>query len=98
MARLTGLNIYDFNPMKFSQEYFCCVLASSVYYLTIAKYLRQTFRSTLKNHKNHERLAQWVFPLLRYVHFHIFINNNAPIYFVHGKILLQYNYKEANQL
>ena len=67
MERLTGVNIYGFNRMKFSQEYFCCVLASSAYYLTIAKYLWENFCSTLKNHENHESLAQRVFPHLQYV-------------------------------
>ena len=71
VERFTGLNIHGFNPMKFSWEYFCCVLVSIVYYLTIAKYLWENFRSTLKNHENHESLAQRVFPHLQYVHFHV---------------------------
>ena len=68
MERLTGLNIILwFQPYEVSQEYFCCVLASSVYYLTIAKHLWENFCSTLKDHENHESLAQWVFPHLQYV-------------------------------
>ena len=47
--RFAGLNIHDFSPMKFSREYFHGALASSVYYLTKAKYSRKNFRGTLKN-------------------------------------------------
>ena len=39
--RFAGLNILDFISMKFSQEYFHG--DSTVYYLTIAKYLWEIF-------------------------------------------------------
>ena len=39
-------------------------LASSVYYLTIAKYLQENFCGALKNHKS---LAQRIFSCLWYV-------------------------------
>ena len=44
------LNILSFIPIKFSQEYFHGILASGIYYLTIAKYLWENFCGTLKNH------------------------------------------------
>ena len=47
--RFAGLNICGFNPMKFSWEYLCSALASSVYCLTIAKNSRENFHNTLKN-------------------------------------------------
>ena len=62
--RFAGLNICGFSPMKFSQEYFCGALASSVYYLTIAKYSWKNFCGTLKKCENHKRLAQQTFPRL----------------------------------
>ena len=45
-----------FQPMKILQKYFCGTLASSVYYLTIAKYVqlsihRETFAALLKTVK-----------------------------------------------
>ena len=61
-----GLNIHSFSPMKFSREYFCGALASSVYYSTIAKYSQKNFRGTFKNHENHKRLAQQIFPYIWY--------------------------------
>ena len=66
MERFTGLNIRGFSRTKFSQESFHHALASSVNYLTIAKYLRKNFRGTLKNHENHESLAQRIFPYLQW--------------------------------
>ena len=51
MERFTGLNIRSFSPVKFSRKYFCDALASSVYYLTIAKYSQENFHSTLKTAK-----------------------------------------------
>ena len=56
--------------MKFFMGIFCGALASSAYYLTIAKYSRENFRSTLKNHKNCESLAQLanLSPFTVYVH------------------------------
>ena len=66
VERFAGLNIHNFSPMKFSWEYFCNVLASNVYYLTIAKYSWENFHGTLKNRKNHECLAQRIFPRLGY--------------------------------
>ena len=58
-----------FHPyyVSVSQEYFCSTLASSVYYLTIAKYIQENFCSTLKSHKNCESLAQRIFLHLRYL-------------------------------
>ena len=61
-GRFAGLNIHSFTPMKFSGEYFCSALASSVYYLTIAQYSWENFRGTLKNCENGGSLAQWIFP------------------------------------
>ena len=58
VERFAGLYIYGFSSMKFSWKYFCGALASSIYYLTRAKYSWENFRSTLKNHENHESLAQ----------------------------------------
>ena len=52
MERFAGLNIHGFSPMKFSWEYFCGTLASSVYYyLTITKYSQENFRGTAKLQK-----------------------------------------------
>ena len=47
--RFAGLSIRDFSPMRFSREYFHGALASSVYYLTKAKYSQENFRGILKN-------------------------------------------------
>ena len=52
--------------MNFLQEYFRSALASSVHYLTIAKYSRENFHDILKNHEKSESLAQLIFPRLRY--------------------------------
>ena len=48
MERFAGLNIRGF---IFSWKYFCDALASSIYYLTIAKYSRENFHNTLKTTK-----------------------------------------------
>ena len=69
VGRFTGLNICSFSPMKFLREDFCGPLASSVYYLTIAKYSQKNFRGTLKNC---ESLAQQNFPCLPYIE-HIYV-------------------------
>ena len=65
--RFTGLNIHSSSLWIFSWEHFCGPLTSSVYYLTIAKYLRENFCGTLKNCENHESLAQRIFPRLQYL-------------------------------
>ena len=52
VERFAGLNIRSFALWSFSREYFHSPLASSVYYLTIAKYSRgETFVLLLKNVK-----------------------------------------------
>ena len=61
VERFAGLNIRSFR--SFSREYFCGALTRSVYYLTIAKYWRENYLSTLKNC---ESLAQRIFPRLWY--------------------------------
>ena len=60
VERFTGLNIHSFS---FSQKYFRSALATSVYYLRIAKNSWENIRSTLKNR---ESLAQRIFPHLWY--------------------------------
>ena len=62
VKRFAGLNIRDFSPMKFLQKYFRGTLATSVYYLPIAKNSREKFGGTLKNR---ESLAQRIVPHLR---------------------------------
>ena len=52
--------------MKFSWKYFCGALATSVYYLPIAKNSQENFCGTLKTRENRESLAQQIFPRLRY--------------------------------
>ena len=52
IPRLLGYTVY-FKPY----EVFHGALASSVYYLTIAKHSCKNFHATLKNH---ESLAQWI--------------------------------------
>ena len=52
--------MFAVSTRSFSQEYFHGALASSVYYLTIAKYSWENFHSTLENH---ESLAQQIFPV-----------------------------------
>ena len=47
-----------FQPYEDFHRNICCSLASSIYYLTIAKYPQENFRGTLKNHENHGSLAQ----------------------------------------
>ena len=54
VERFAGLNIRGFSPMKFSQKYFRGALASSVYYLSIAKNSQENFCGKLKNCENHE--------------------------------------------
>ena len=49
--------------MKFFVEYFCGALATSVYYLPVAKNSWENFCGTLKNR---ESSAQQIFPRLRY--------------------------------
>ena len=46
--------------MKFFIEILLQCIATSVYYLPIAKNSQENFRGTLKNHKN---LAQQIFPV-----------------------------------
>ena len=58
VERFAGLNILGFSPMKVLWEYFCSALASSVYYLTIAKNSWENFCGTVKNRENCESLAQ----------------------------------------
>ena len=71
MERFAGLNI-QFQPYRsFLREYFCCALASSVYYLTIAKYPWENFHSTLKIH---EILPHRIFPRLWYYDEHIMVD------------------------
>ena len=65
VERFAGLNIHSFGPIKFFTEILCGALASSVYYLTIAKYSQENFCGTLKIHKKRESLAQWIFPRLQ---------------------------------
>ena len=52
--------MFAVSARSFSQEYFHGALASSIYYLTIAKYSRENFHSTLENRKS---LAQQIFPV-----------------------------------
>ena len=47
----------------FLRKYPCGALASSVYYLTIAKYSRENFHGTLTNRENHESLAHQIFSI-----------------------------------
>ena len=63
--RFAGLNIRGFSLMKFFTGIFHGALVSSVYYLTITKYSQENFHGTLKNHENHESLAQQIFFRLR---------------------------------
>ena len=58
VERFTELNIHCFSAMKFLRKYFCGALATSVHYLPIVKNSQENFCNTLKNHKNHESLAQ----------------------------------------
>ena len=67
MQRFAGLNIRDFSPVTFSQEYFHGALVSGVCYLTTAKYLLENFCSTFKNRENRNSLAQRIFAHLQYV-------------------------------
>ena len=60
--RVAGLNIHGFSPLKFSWKSFCDALASSAYYLTIAKYTQEPFCNAVKNHKNCKSLAQQIVP------------------------------------
>ena len=66
LERFPGLNICSFSRMKFVTGILLQYLASSVSYLTIAMYSWEDFHITLKNHKNHKSLAQWIFPRLQY--------------------------------
>ena len=52
--RFTGINIRSSSPMNFFMGTLLWCLASSVYYLTIAKYLQENFCGTLKNCENRE--------------------------------------------
>ena len=61
-GKISGLNIRGFSPIKFLRKYFRGALATSVYYLPIAKNSQKNFRGTLKNHKNRKSLAQQIFP------------------------------------
>ena len=73
VERVTGLNIHGFSPMRFFAEILsqCIALATSVYYLPIAKNSQENFCSNLNNRENHECLVQQIFPHLRYVYIHI---------------------------
>ena len=51
--------------MKFFVGILFIALASSVYYLTIAKYSWKIFRGTLKSRENHKSLTQQIFPDLQ---------------------------------
>ena len=62
VERFTGLNICGFSPMKFFVEILRGALATSVYYLPVAKISQKNFRGKLKNCKS---LAQQIFPHLR---------------------------------
>ena len=63
MEKFTGLNIHGFRPIKIFAGILSRCHGQHVYYLTIAKYSQENFRSTLKNR---ESLAQQIFPRLRY--------------------------------
>ena len=81
MERFAGLNIRGLSPMKafvgiLLWEYFCGALASSVYYLIIAKYSQENFRNTLKNCKS---LARQIFPCLQYI-FKLYLYSSYGMY------------------
>ena len=62
--------------MIFLWKYFHSALATSVYYLPIAKNSWENFRGTLKNRESCKSLAQRIFPFLRYFvikHIHVII-------------------------
>ena len=81
--------------MKFSWEYFHGTMASSVHYLTIAKYSLENFRSTLKNRENCKSLASESFPVY---------GNSSSVHWIPGsmqthqpqKLQLPYYYKGPN--
>ena len=53
-----------FHPYEvFLWKYFHGALVTSVYYLPIAKNSWENFCGKLKNHENHESLAQRIFPV-----------------------------------
>ena len=54
-------------PLKFLWKYFCVSFAGSAYYLTVALVFTENFHGALENCKNHESLAQWIFPHLQYI-------------------------------
>ena len=66
VEKFAGLNIRGFSPMKALQKYFCGILPTSVYCIPIAKNSLENFHGTLKNRKNHDCLAQRIFPRLQY--------------------------------
>ena len=88
MERFTGFNIHSFNPMKFLQEYFCGALASSAYYLTIAKYSWVNFHGTLTNCENNESLAQQIFPRWRFIALCFYISDFGLMDFLYNTGLL----------
>ena len=64
-----------FQPYKVfcGNTYFRGTLATSIYYLPIAKYSRENFHGTLKNRENRESLAHRIFSCLRYMGEHCMV-------------------------